>query len=55
MRAVVIVGLVLTLLTCGVGWVHGTRSEQFVLVVAVSTLVLGWLLVLIACERYGRK
>jgi len=55
MSRVVIVGLVLVLLTCGVGWVHGTRSEPFVLVVAASTLVLGWLLVLIACEKYGRK
>lgn len=56
MRAVIIItALVLGSLTAGVGLVHGTRSEPFVLMVAASTLVLGWLLIRFAVERYGGK
>ena len=53
-RAVVIVGLVLVLLVCGVGWVYGTRSEEFVLVCSLSALVYGWLLVSVAFSRFDR-
>lgn len=54
MRAVVVTTLVLVPLTLLVGLVHGQRSEQFVLMCSASALVLGWLLVRLAFERYDR-
>lgn len=54
MRAVIVAAAVLLPLTACVGLVHGTRSAEFVIVVAGSALVLGWLLISLAFSRFDR-
>lgn len=54
MRALIIASAVLVPLTLLVGVVHGDRSEQFVLMVSASALVLGWLIIRLAFSRFDR-